>query len=240
MKLKGFHNFNESNFYIYKITNIESGKIYIGSSKDITRWNSHRTKLNRDAHGNQHLQNSWNLHGEDNFKFEIIEYVDSEKDLIPREQYWLDKEGSFNGDVGYNIRKIADRNIGLTHSQQTKDKLRDISNDYFDKHGHKPVYDFWVDRYGEEKANQLMINYKKKHSDRTKGNKNPMFGKLGELNPNIKKIDQFTKDGIFIKTWNGIIIASKDLGIQSQNISECCLGKRKSAGGYVWKFHKDN
>jgi hypothetical protein len=33
-----------------------------------------------------------------------------------------------------------------------------------------------------------------------------------------------------------VIIASKELSILSQNISECCLGKRKSAGGYVWKF----
>ena len=60
--------------------------------------------------------------------------------------------------------------------------------------------------------------------------------KMDYINPNIKKIGQFLKDGTFVKEWAGIVIASKELSIFSQNISECCLGKRKSAGGYIWKF----
>ena len=31
----------------------------------------------------------------------------------------------------------------------------------------------------------------------------------------------------------------RDLGINQASISECCKRKRKSAGGYVWKYVED-
>ena len=50
-----------------------------------------------------------------------------------------------------------------------------------------------------------------------------------------------SKDGTFVRELDGIILASREMSILAQNISECCLGKRKSAGGYVWKFsHSPN
>lgn len=42
---------------VYKITNKETGKFYIGSSVDIRqRWYAHKSKLRRGVHSNQHLQ----------------------------------------------------------------------------------------------------------------------------------------------------------------------------------------
>ena len=59
---------------IYKITNTANGKVYIGSSVDVHgRFNCHRSDLRNNRHGNQHLQNAWNLYGENSFVFEIIE-----------------------------------------------------------------------------------------------------------------------------------------------------------------------
>ena len=51
-----------------------------------------------------------------------------------------------------------------------------------------------------------------------------------------KKILQFTKYGEFIKEWPSTIEAERELGINHANISGCCNGIRKSAGGYVWKY----
>ena len=51
-----------------------------------------------------------------------------------------------------------------------------------------------------------------------------------------KKILQFTKSGEFIREWPSLSEASRRLGIAKQSICSCCLGKRKSAGGYVWKY----
>lgn len=51
-----------------------------------------------------------------------------------------------------------------------------------------------------------------------------------------KKVNQYTKNNIFVKTYESMSEASKLLNIHHSHISDCCLGKRKSAGGYVWKY----
>lgn len=51
-----------------------------------------------------------------------------------------------------------------------------------------------------------------------------------------KKILQFTKSGEFIKEWQSMNEAERELGIAHTNISICCNGKRKSAGSYVWRY----
>jgi len=58
--------------------------------------------------------------------------------------------------------------------------------------------------------------------------------KQKENNPRAKKVDQFDLQGNFIKSWNCIIKDKKELNIF--HIDQVCLGKRKSAGGYIWKY----
>ena len=53
---------------------------------------------------------------------------------------------------------------------------------------------------------------------------------------NSKKILQFTKSGEFIREWQSIREASRQLKINCSNICQCCNGKRKYAGGYVWEY----
>ena len=53
---------------------------------------------------------------------------------------------------------------------------------------------------------------------------------------NAKKILQFTKSGEFIREWPSLKEASRQLGIAQSNICNCCNGKLKSAGGYVWRY----
>lgn len=52
-----------------------------------------------------------------------------------------------------------------------------------------------------------------------------------------KKVDQFTLDGEFIRTWPSGIQVTRDLRIT--NVCRCCKGKLKSAGGFIWKYHQD-
>ena len=94
---------------VYKITNTINGKLYVGSSKDITsRWDQHKRKLNNETHGNPHLQNAWLMYGGENFKFEIIEECSSDIQF-EREQYYLDLLNPFDGN-GYNIvRRISEK-----------------------------------------------------------------------------------------------------------------------------------
>lgn len=39
-----------------------------------------------------------------------------------------------------------------------------------------------------------------------------------------------------IKKWNYIREAGKELNINNANIVSCCKNKRKTAGGFVWRY----
>ena len=56
------------------------------------------------------------------------------------------------------------------------------------------------------------------------------------LKQNIKPVLQYDLNGTFIREWEAIKIASKELNIFASNISDCCRGKRKTAGRYIWKY----
>ncbi len=49
-----------------------------------------------------------------------------------------------------------------------------------------------------------------------------------------KKISQYDLNNVFVKNWNSISSAQKQTGIK--NISYCINGKRKTAGGFIWKY----
>jgi plasmid maintenance system antidote protein VapI len=58
----------------------------------------------------------------------------------------------------------------------------------------------------------------------------------GKTPINAKKIIQLTLNDIFIKEWETIQEAAECLGLQSSNISNVCKGKRKTCGGFHWKY----
>ena len=119
---------------VYKITNIVTHVFYIGSSNDCDkRIKDHFKKLQDQKHANLKLQNAFNKHGIENFKFEILEIIiknkgESSLDFRKRlaknnEQHYLDtllfaqeyikKENKKFELLGYNIRPIADTCQGL-------------------------------------------------------------------------------------------------------------------------------
>lgn len=50
------------------------------------------------------------------------------------------------------------------------------------------------------------------------------------------KLNQYDMNGNFIKSWDTLSQASKELNISVSSISLCCSGKYKKAGGYKWKI----
>lgn len=94
---------------IYEIRHIESGKRYIGSSKNMhKRLIFHKCTLNKNRHHNRHLQSAWNKYGGDSFSFSPILICD-EKDMLFYEQKIIDGYKSYDSKVGYNLSLTADR-----------------------------------------------------------------------------------------------------------------------------------
>lgn len=108
---------------IYEIKNTITGKSYIGSGLDCgRRWWMHRSMLNLGKHHSRKLQGSWNKHGEAAFEFLVVELVEQPKDLLSREQFWIDERDSFVN--GYNSRPDARSNLGVKHRPESIEKVR--------------------------------------------------------------------------------------------------------------------
>lgn len=127
---------------IYKITNVETGKIYIGSTKCFEKRRSeHFGNLKNNRHHSRYLQNSYNKHGEGAFVFEIIEVCENEV-LLERELYYLNKLLKANENnhyfykLGYNVCRIPSSNLGTKMSNEQKRKLSEIKKGKRPEHLH--------------------------------------------------------------------------------------------------------
>jgi len=111
---------------IYLITNITTGKFYIGSAVNVaSRWQGHRSRLRKGQHANQILQNAWNKYGDADFAFAVIERVEDRAHLLQREQFWLDMLAP-----AFNIYKVAGSPAGYKHSDEFKQRARERMLNY--------------------------------------------------------------------------------------------------------------
>ena len=110
---------------IYKITNINDGKVYIGRAANIEkRWKEHKEALAAGTHHSYKLQECYNaLANKDDLKFEIIEKVQYENERVVKEQYYMDKYDAYHN--GYNCSEFAD------NPKYIKPKPEDIHNFVF-------------------------------------------------------------------------------------------------------------
>lgn len=101
---------------IYSIMCIENDRIYIGLSKNINhRRHEHFQQLRRGKHYNIFLQRAFNKYGEENFKFEILEFCNSDI-LSEREKYWIFQLNALNIERGFNM------NPGGSDTSSTKQR----------------------------------------------------------------------------------------------------------------------
>lgn len=101
---------------IYKIqSKINPTRIYIGSAINFRhRWNCHLSDLRLNKHHSIKLQRHYNLCGESDLVFIIIEPC-LPIFLITREQFYIDTLKPY-----FNINKVAGSVLGLKHSDELK------------------------------------------------------------------------------------------------------------------------
>lgn len=88
--------------YVYRITNIQTQKKYVGITEDFERRKrKHIKELKNNTHHSQKLQNAWNYWGENNFEWTVREVqIDQYDDLYDIEMEEIKKYNSYND--GYN------------------------------------------------------------------------------------------------------------------------------------------
>lgn len=117
---------------IYKIKNLVTDKIYIGSSVCVkTRLIRHKSMLRGNYYDNQHLQNSYNKHGEDSFIFEQIEECEKYL-LVDRENFNIMILDSNNPENGFNLALVNEfRRNNFNYNSRvkmSKTKLKNNNN----------------------------------------------------------------------------------------------------------------
>lgn len=200
--------------FIYKITNLINGKIYIGLTTRIveTRWKEH-------LRGSQEIDNAIVEYGKDNFIIETIEEC-SEEEVDDREIYWIKYYNSYND--GYNrtlggrdntmimtdnVQQVFDLwNAGLTLNkiqQQTHLNIETIRG-YLNKNGvsHKDI---------RERANIYIGKAK------------------------AKPVGQFDKNGQLIHIWESQAEIIRTLKIAKSTLQRAIF-KQKLLEDNYWRF----
>jgi group I intron endonuclease len=181
--------------------------------------------LNKNKHHSKYLQRAWNLYGEQNFKFYIIEEVENCLNLIEREQFWIDNKTS-----NYNMCKKADSSLGLKRSEETKEKLR-IS--------HLGV------KHPTWRNEQKSISQKGKSKNVSKEGREKInqaikeTWKNGRKHHHRKAILQFDLQKKLIKEWESIADAQRFFNSKSIETSLRRKNKKKknvTALGYIWEY----
>lgn len=130
---------------------------------------------------------------------------------------------------------------GKKLSEQTKKKMSEANK------GEKNY--FYGKKHSEEtkkkisealKSRTHSKEHKRKIGESLKGKTRSEESKRKQSEAGKIPIVQYSKSGEFLKEWASGTDASKSLKINHGNISEVCKGKRKSAGGFVWKYKEIN
>lgn len=106
---------------IYRILNKTTNTRYIGSSKDIAgRWKNHLYQLRIKKHHCSYLQNSYNLHGFQDFSFEVIEICKTEE--LPYREWvnWYCEDMIFGT---FNSIPVNPLGTAVIHTEESKKKM---------------------------------------------------------------------------------------------------------------------
>ena len=100
-----------------------------------------------------------------------------------------------------------------------------------------------VNHKDEDKTNNHVSNieycdakYNMNYGTRIDRQKQNTINKQGKECNYSKPINQYSKDNVFIKRWDCASDVKRELGFSNSNICLCLRGKRKSCGGYIWKY----
>lgn len=180
--------------------------------------------------------------------YEILEYCEP-NELNDREQYYINLYNTFKN--GYNETSGGGQNTEI--SDETRKKISDSLKG--EKH---PMYGKTLSKETREKIGKgnkgkTPWNKGKKHwnkgkivSDETKEKMRQVH--LGKTHSDeakekmrkakhSKQVDQYSLDGVFIQSFVSLSNIKKQLGYSIGNIGECCNGKRKTAYGFIWRYH---
>ncbi len=232
---------------IYKCTNLVTGKIYIGQTKEFNKRKSSHKYFSEHGYPGK-LNTSIRKYGWENHDWCILEYgITNQKILDEREQYWISEyrsniDGLNISPGGHKLSEEGLHNVRLKNSMKranlTEDIVSNIKENLANGLGVIKVCrkfnlpyttireikacNIWA--WVREDLNDSIIKKTKKVHRRVI----PHRG-VRQHDPISMKV---------IKTFETLHEAQKATGVFSTNISKCCRGVSGfvTAGGYRWTY----
>lgn len=229
---------------IYSIYFKDNKKYYVGSTNCKEgfrgRWREHVYELRKNIHKNTILQRTYNKYGE-NFFFEILEiYEGSDEQVREREQFYLDL-----------LRPELNVNLKATGCEFPEDWVSpnsvpilqyDLDGNFIKEY--KSINEAKLDCFISD------IHQALRNSKLFLSSAGGFQWRLKESNDYPLKIEKYKyaqsheilcydSNGNFIREYDSILTASKDLNLCTGNISRNVRGKTRSCNGYFFK-RKEN
>lgn len=245
----------QKNFSLYVHTCIVNNKKYIGiTCRDPEeRW-GHNGRCYKDH--NPYFYNAIQKYGwDEGFTHEILYYKClSQEEAEELEIKMIEEYRTTEHEYGYN------QMIGGAHngrmSEQTKLKLsKAFKGRKISEKTRLALIEANKNRVISEETRQKMSESAKKrggHPVSEEAKERLRQANLGKKPPETayealkevicKKVDMYTKDLVFVRTFDSIEDARRYFGKESCHISEVCnhIGKNKTWNGYVWRYHGES
>lgn len=153
---------------------------------------------------------------------------------------WLSKE---DAEKGLNIYEIRQERIRKAKeiSPERREKQRQFAKSEKFKEAMQKVRNSegYRERVLEGIKKRGQSEKWKKYLEERSTNPSYLAGREKTKRKSKKPVFQYSEYGIFIKEWEGISDAGKELKINIDSITRCCRGVYTHAGGFLWKFKNE-
>ncbi len=235
----------ERNYCVYRHI-FPNGKQYVGITKSRTsrRWDCGRGYFSQPL-----MYNAIKKYGWENVKHEIVRDNLAKEDAEMLERKLIKHYDLRNRDKGYNVLAGGNAPVATSEASREFQRKRMLENN-----PRKGVH--WTE---EEKARISAALKGRKPSEEARrkmsenhwdvsGVNNPNYGvpcteekrekQKQSHKKDMKPVEQYDLNGVFIKRFDGIHEASRQTGICRSSIHDCCTGRQgaKSTHGFVFKF----
>lgn len=209
--------------YIYKITNKQTGKVYIGKTLDTIeeRWKEHLHDYKKRRCEKRPLYNSMNFYGPEVFTIEQVEECQP-NELNEREIYWIAQYDSYyngyNGTKGGDGKAYLDYDLIYKLFQEGK-SIKEISQ---------------ILQCDSGQVSKILTNFGVSAQEKQERKKDKLKkSSVAMLNKDTEEV---------IQIFSCVSDVQKFLNKERsrQHIAEVCQGKRKTAYGYKWKYIDKN
>lgn len=222
-------------YCVYKHTS-PRGKVYIGITSLLPR---KRWQYGWGYKDNSHFFRAIAKYGWDNFSHEILFSNLTKAEAEAKEIELIAKFDSTNPQKGYN----RDHG-GISRGKVSEETRRKISKS---TKGEKSAH--YGKHHSEETKRKLSIAAKnrppmsaetrRKIGEAERGEKHWTYGKTFSEEHRKRIAESKCKPVICVETqmtYGSTLEAATRTGINKGNINSCCMGRRKTAGGFRWEY----